>query len=365
MTATSDYQTSFTKPNGIYIPKCPAYGTPLFSSSQSPENWPSCKDAYDYTWKNDPDNEILGLSETNRLKLAHSMGFCPHLRCQLGNLSSPIDARRGHCSKGLCYTKLENGSPSFGACCFVNGSFDSGDLIGFYDPQIVATQCPMRRTLADVKNLIRQERISLWIQLTAHSQLSEQHDCHLLPDAWDSSEIIVASDHYHQKRVDSLSNNSNFRFANFSFVGEDLAVQHVWYSTWEDFTKPADEDYRALDYITSLAVSHISAGNTIAINCFSGRGRTGTFAALVLGKLHHLKDDDSLVDLIVSLGEHRDGLVEIPAQYRFLTEMLGIPPSASSHCSQTLSTSDYIDASSFQWLVWIVLACIILFYWKR
>jgi len=67
------------------------------------------------------------LSEVDALKLIASSGFCPHLRCQLGNVSNSGTDEK--CPAGLCYTKLENGSPSFGACCYSDGKFDSGMIV--------------------------------------------------------------------------------------------------------------------------------------------------------------------------------------------------------------------------------------------
>ncbi|CAN0400490.1 unnamed protein product, partial [Discosporangium mesarthrocarpum] len=46
-----------------------------------------------------------GLSEEERLRLSKSMGYCPHLRCQLGSVGSAD--RSGSCPEGLCYTKLQ------------------------------------------------------------------------------------------------------------------------------------------------------------------------------------------------------------------------------------------------------------------
>ena len=77
----------------------------LFPSSESPYLWPACFDAYYYTWTHDPTNHIKYLSQINKEKLARSSGFCPHLRCQLGDLSNSGDD--GRCAEGLCYTKLE------------------------------------------------------------------------------------------------------------------------------------------------------------------------------------------------------------------------------------------------------------------
>lgn len=69
-------------------------------------------------------------AETERLKLSRSMGFCPHLRCQLGDVGNANS--HGACPPGLCYTKVEAGAPTFGACCFSDGVFNSGSILGYY-----------------------------------------------------------------------------------------------------------------------------------------------------------------------------------------------------------------------------------------
>ena len=64
---------------------------------------------------------------------------------------------------------------------------------------------------------------------------------------------------------------------------------------------------------------------SVAINCLSGRGRTGTFSAIVIGKLLNIKTLPELVDVIVGMRENRDGLVETPAQFRFAAHTLNLP----------------------------------------
>lgn len=390
-------QLSYSKAAGIYLKKCPSSTSSLYPSTQSPEKWPSCRDAYDFTWKSDPDRQINGLSHRNRVKLAHSMGFCPHLRCQLGNLTNSADGNLGLCPQGLCYTKLEEGSPSFGACCFINGSFFSGNIIGFYNKcqatakpiyrhsrvvlqseegekdegsedrfinanrihsHIIATQCPMKSTLRDVQRMIVQEKISLWIQLTSARQLSgaSNHDCHLIPDAWtaltlNKTKPEIKSDWTVRDMADSSHDVHlpHFRFTDVTLSSSQSQSQsrflHIWYSNWEDFTVPATEDHAAIDSISSLAAERLRRGEKIAINCFSGRGRSGTLAAIILGKLQEVKDHDSLVNLIVAMREHRDGLVEIPAQYRFIAEMLQIQPPLHPYAS-AIDADDVVASSS-------------------
>jgi protein tyrosine phosphatase len=376
---------SFAKTRGIYLKKCYQHNgnnfISLYPLDQSPHLWSSCHDAYDITWKQDPQHLLEGLSIKNRLKLAYSMGFCPHLRCQLGNVTN--GDYEGHCPAGLCYTKLENGSPSFGACCFINGSFIAGNLIGYFNKsqnapkpiykhsrvilnpislydsndhensyerfinanyliknpsfRLIATQCPMKATLSDVRSMIFQESITLWIQLTSEKQLfslkNKKYDCLLLPNAFSSSEVELLEETVEEKDQFQRFGEA-FRFVKFRFnLSSESSldpvpspvIHHIWYKGWEDFAAPSPKDHDGLHYISSLAANHLLNGGNIAINCFSGRGRSGTLSALVMGKYHQIRSHNELVDLIVSMRENRDGLVEIPSQYLFVSQLLFLP----------------------------------------
>lgn len=137
--------------DSLFLKPCPnlyANDYHLFPNDASPYDWLSCQDAYEYTWITDHNNDLIELTYTDKLKLAKSMGFCPHLRCQLGNLTHADYA--GMCPSGLCYTKLENGSPSFGACCYIDGYFNEGFLIGYYN-----------KTQATAKPIYKHSRIIL------------------------------------------------------------------------------------------------------------------------------------------------------------------------------------------------------------
>ncbi|EWM27302.1 hypothetical protein Naga_101737g1, partial [Nannochloropsis gaditana] len=109
------YQMSSEKP-GTYVRRCPTPRGLLFPLSVDPSEWPGCDDAYHVTWSLDVGDHLRGLSATNFAKLSRSMGYCPHRRCQLSDVGN--SARPSQCPEGLCYTKLEKGSPTYGACCF-------------------------------------------------------------------------------------------------------------------------------------------------------------------------------------------------------------------------------------------------------
>jgi hypothetical protein len=201
---------SYSKQGGLFISPC-NFSEPLFPLHKSPSEWRSCNDAYSYSWSKDFKKELTALSRRDSAKLINSMGFCPQNRCQLFNLSSA--AADGMSPEGLCYTKIENGGLSYGACAFHKGVFNAGALIGYYyktqlTPKpiykksrivlgnkrgelggadeslasfinanqihsgLIATQCPLasrpsgfHNTVDDVKRMIIENNITLWIQL--------------------------------------------------------------------------------------------------------------------------------------------------------------------------------------------------------
>lgn len=456
---------SSSKNADIYVLPCPQ-GSPLHRS---------CSDAYEYTWRNDFKGEIKSLSSINKDKLINSMGFCPHLRCQLGNVSN--SAHNGGCPDGLCYTKLEDGGPSFGACCFKNGSFLSGNLIGHYHktqktpkpiyshsrivlggdiadksfesfinanyihPNIIATQCPLipsiynrNGTINDMKRMIIEQNVSYWIQLapdshpfeSIHINSSQTHSpvCtdFIFPYLGNASspfsqgisdfkflneEAVMSnqSSHVHvsftitayiRSRGNGIydtifenpmgNNNNNNKNEgleelmvtlsfdssenhyskiifpppphtsptpnndkNTSLNGYNSAipipginkepwlkvtrnVDHIWYFKWKDFEIPPDEDDELILSIADSAAKVIrDKEGTIAISCKSGRGRTGTLAAIVLGRHKNIKTLDELTDIIVGFRHARDSMVEMPAQFRYISRLLQL--GETNHCN--------------------------------
>jgi hypothetical protein len=80
--------------------------------------------------------------------------------------------------------------------------------------------------------------------------------------------------------------------------------------------------------LAELAAGTIRGGGTVAVSCLSGRGRTGTLAAMIVGRLQEVRSHGQLVEAIVQMREHRDGLLELPSQYRFVATALGLPDPA-------------------------------------
>lgn len=269
------YKLSATKPaGGILVEDCSSiYGDTQFPyridifPNNSLSLWRSCDDAYYGTWMRDTRGDIQRLPSLLRWKLTTTMGFCPHLRCQLGTVShSPAYSK---CPTGLCFTKLEHGARSFGACCFdANGVFDSGNLIGVanksqsvpkpiykhsavhlksqdsslfasfinanyvHDGSLIVTQCPMQTTVADVLQMISQESISLWIQMAPESLSGRYSDCHLLHSLlphfdYDSSSLVdfENAELFHQ--YSSLINTISLSLENSS-VSTSLTVPSVF-----------------------------------------------------------------------------------------------------------------------------------------
>ena len=141
---------SSSKNGGIVVQDCGNSKSNLYPLSVSPKEWLGCGDAYTHTWTSDFERQLFSLGHIDKLKLIKSSGFCPQNRCQLDNISNQLDIK-GNCPEGLCYSKIEveiiiiylntfltkfykqNGGLSFGACCFIDGKFLSGDIIGYYN----------------------------------------------------------------------------------------------------------------------------------------------------------------------------------------------------------------------------------------
>eukprot|EP01038_Epipyxis_sp_PR26KG_P008834 gene8834-11925_t len=414
---------SFTKQGDIHINPCQNHKPfMLFPSNIHPLQWVSCGDAYEYTWSSDFSNQISGLNEIDRLKLSKSMGFCPNLRCQLDNVSGPRSD--DICPVGLCYTKIENGGLSFGACCYHNNSFVNSQLIGYYNKsqqtpkpiyrhsrlilgslnqsvtetygyetfinanfiysnklnnnsRIIATQCPMNNTITDIKQMLLENNVSLWIALAPNAVLNradnvsqeESRKCHNLPyyhfNIRKDNEGV--SNLEENSYVEELKGNNKIVYK-FTLTGyskninnsikyifyspphlenwrkHSMNVTYVWYSNWQDFHVPPVEDEQSIYSFASSAANVIKNNGTMVISCLSGRGRTGTFAAVTIGIIENCRDHHKLTNIIVSMREKRDGMVETPAQYRFVAKLLKL--SDPSKCSLLCYISKSFDHSS-------------------
>ena len=456
---------AFSKGGGLQTGPCGpaaanAGGRLLYPPEQHPREWRGCgRDAYHYTWNLDENLGYLSsLSALDKLKLLRTMGFCPHQRCQLDNVTHS-SGTSGVCPEGLCYTKVENGSPSFGACCFTDNVFQTSHLLGYHNktqavakpiyrhsrivlgevfsgngqagfpniidedtslagfinanmvaPGIIATQCPLLSTVRDAKQMILEQNISLWIQLapfsddgdyttTAYaadasdarrsssslprsspsSTSSPSFSCGVFPiahfspgprglerdplsmgisnfhiDATTSSRKGYTTISYEvaayikyrpipetptRRRVevsydDGDSVGKKEKGGGAGVAGRAVAlwpkvrrrVQHVWFHAWRDFATPTTREgsdaIGALRELAERAASVVREGGTVAVSCVSGRGRSGTFAAMVMGHVRQVRNASELVDIIVDLRRNRDGLVETPRQFGLIAQVL-------------------------------------------
>lgn len=92
------------------------------------------------------------------------------------------------------------------------------------------------------------------------------------------------------------------------------------------------------------AVEVMSNGGTVVVSCLSGRGRSGTLSALILGRLKRVTTHSQLVDIVVSMRERRDGLLETPQQFRFVSKLLQLPDTAA--CGVLCAASRSLHATS-------------------
>jgi hypothetical protein len=110
--------------------------------------------------------------------------------------------------------------------------------------------------------------------------------------------------------------------ATHPWVPRSQSVEHLWFHQWDDFSIPERRYDNAIDRITTRAAEYLSQNKTVVISCFSGRGRSGTLAAIVGAKVFKLQTISEVVDLIVRMRRSRDGLVETPQQLNYILTLL-------------------------------------------
>lgn len=277
---------SFTKVGDIYVSSCGS-SQHLFPHTILPAEWPSCEDAYQYTWSLDKGKDLVAVATSDREKLARSMGFCPHNRCQLSNLTSTgVD---GRCPANLCYTKLENGARSFGACCFVDGAFNSGQLIGYYNKtqhtpkpiykkyrvilgdktggldesfnsfinaneihdRLIVTQCPLESTVLDVQQMLVEQNVTLWIQLAPYIDQDPTSPQIALTQCTMTPTIFLSTSH----RMINSGNSSNHNLirdismedaANINFTLPTFSAQYLNIHYRSKIRKAVQEEQKTL-----------------------------------------------------------------------------------------------------------------------
>ena len=397
------------KPSDDIVLKGCGHARLLYPLTSSPYSWSSCGDAYEYTWLEDINEDLAGLRHLDKVRLARSMGFCPHQRCQLSDVSS--SEFDGKCPKNLCYTKVENGSLSFGACCFVDGIFNDiklfgvynktqptakplykhsrivlGDTIGanndLYDnfvnanmiyPSLIVTQCPITQnasnrinTIRDVQKMILEQNIVKWIQLAPNlpvntnaseigaiplgTEGSLPGNCGIFPleimnkankkedysgfsnfhindDSLQYTNITYTISGYRwyndKKNIFEISLDSPLNTNNVTTSQVSVTVNHLWFHQWRDFEVPDRSTDATMKMLLDDSLYALLQNQSVAVSCLSGRGRSGTFSAMVIGKLLKLSSYSELTEEIVKMRENRDGLVETPAHFRYITRILG------------------------------------------
>ena len=373
---------SGTKGGGLMHRSCEQFAKlGLFPSTLPPEEWDGCgDDVYKYTWTRDADGLLaaLGVSSRDLLKLTRSMGFCPHQRCQLNDVAHSPDST-GQCPQGLCFTKIEQGALSYGACCFTDNKFETSQLLGYYNKtqpvpkpiykssrivlgrplfayadkdevdtsyetfinanrvaeRLIAAQCPLDSTVKDAKQLIVEQNVTMWVHLSPFAPSGDHtvptgRPCDMFPLVF----FDPASPRFSPSlaegvlgmKVTRTAQWTDARYSLTSSPGGDgeHKVTHVWFHGWADFVTPHEEFEGSLSLLVDRAAAAWQQGGTVVVSCWSGRGRSGTFAAMLLGRARRVSSVTELVDLVVDLRRHRDGLVETPRQFFMLATMLGV-----------------------------------------
>eukprot|EP01038_Epipyxis_sp_PR26KG_P011307 gene11307-15168_t len=372
------------------------FSSSLYPLHLSPNKWSSCEDKNEALWNSWYSTKQPRHYQINQL--VKSSGFCPQNRCQLYNVTAPIlDKQMDYveCPQGLCYDRKLRGIDIGTSCCYTKGYFSSGRLIGYQnksrsqkpiytasrvtigrtniigvnnDPsfesfidanyvheRLIATQCPLLQTINNVKQMIVEQNIRMWIQLAP--SIGGDHNCESFPlvflnnlnceqcNAGVSNFIIhsnfsngenrmiritfTLTGYVHRidnSRIHTIFNNEDMLYSskNDNVLRIDVPVEYIWYRSWKDMSVPSATDNESLLNVASQAASFMENNKTVAINCMSGRGRTGTFAALILAKLYKIKTSNELISIIVSMREKRDNMVEIPEQYEYLVGILGV-----------------------------------------
>ena len=181
--------------------------------------------------------------------------------------------------------------------------------------------------------MILEQNISLWVQLSGSmgDKYVNRHNCDKL-----SNFLGRLSDHYDDKKqnyihtvkniqigIDNTRTNTKIRIDSDN-RRHDISIFN--YEKWPDFQVPSTDKESLVELLSGVqeAVKVLKTGGVVAVSCGSGRGRSGTFIALVMGMLESIKSHSELVDIVVQMRENRDGLLETPQQFRFAALFLNL-----------------------------------------
>jgi protein tyrosine phosphatase len=267
----------------------------------------------------------------------------------------------------------------------------------YVHPNLIATQCPLssrpdnfENTVDDAKRMIIEQEISLWIQLSpdlpahdlGHLTLSDiQRDsmikgpCVVFPIEF----FMNSSNNQYAQGIRNLRfNNIDFEkdsivsvpYVNMSYdvhayvaVGEnntwqtmfenpcgaedvstctvdntewqkrERSVSHIWYTGWRDFLTPPADDDDVIRHLVEYTGYYLRKEETVAVSCKSGRGRSGTFLSAVIANIRDPNSLGDFIDMIVDMREHRDGLLETPAHFRYAARIAKLADPGSTECS--------------------------------
>ena len=155
-------------------------------------------------------------------------------------------------------------------------------------PGIIASQCPMPNTLLDIKQMIIEQNVSLWIQLAPFSssgnfqQANDRNPtCLVLPNALQrlfpeqfsvspldlgiklnlsvNSSVIAQTMHIRlatsfEEIALCVPSELNSCAAPQSPSPDIYSMEHIWYHHWEDFGVPPDDDFQVTLIRTNSSV---------------------------------------------------------------------------------------------------------------
>jgi hypothetical protein len=101
--------------------------------------------------------------------------------------------------------------------------------------------------------------------------------------------------------VKLLEHDARTRFLAMEYMLGGRVIYHAWYYGWRDFSVPPPEHRERILVLARRAAGEMKAGNRVVIACHSGRGRSGTMAALVVGMREGIRTDDRLVEAVVRM----------------------------------------------------------------
>ncbi|XP_002966338.2 protein-tyrosine-phosphatase PTP1 [Selaginella moellendorffii] len=202
---------------------------------------------------------------------------------------------------------------------YINANFVESPAFGH---SFIATQGPLKTTIADFWEMVMQQRCPAIIMLTSLVHGSLDKCAPYFPPAANEQQVygrlrvtnkgLGHSSHSITKRV--------FEVQPVELTQEPpLCVLHLEYLHWPDhgvpaYTRPIRELYRCISTIPDDA-------GPIVVHCSAGIGRSGAYIGIDQTLRRILKGDLTAVNLqdtVMRLRDHRYGMVQTKAQYHFI-----------------------------------------------